>query len=57
MRCVTEDAGIDDRRHRTSALPRQVGGCQHDAALIYAADKLSKARELRIDARAGFETV
>lgn len=48
VRCVTEDTGIDDRGDRKSALRRQVAGCQHDAALIYAADKLSKARELRI---------
>lgn len=48
VRCLTEDVAIDDRRHRKSALRRQVAGCRREAALIYAADKLSKARELRI---------
>lgn len=48
VQCLTEDVEIDGARHRKSALRRQVAGCQHEAALIYAADKLSKVRELRI---------
>ena len=46
--CLTEDDRIDDRHDRKSALRRQVADCDRDAAMIYAADKLSKVRELRI---------
>jgi hypothetical protein len=41
-----------DRRERKSALRGQVAGCDCEATKIYAADKLSKVRELRIRLRA-----
>lgn len=49
--CLTEDAGIDDAQQRKAALRDQVAGCDCDAKTIYAADKLSKVRELRIRLR------
>jgi (p)ppGpp synthase/HD superfamily hydrolase len=54
VRCLTEDGRIGDHRERKSALRDQVADCDCDceAAKIYAADKLSKVRELRIRLRA-----
>jgi (p)ppGpp synthase/HD superfamily hydrolase len=52
VRCLTEDGSIGDHRERKSALRGQVAGCDCEAAKIYAADKLSKVRELRIRLRA-----
>ena len=46
--CLTEDAAIEDVQQRKSALREQVAGCDCEARTIYAADKLSKVRELRI---------
>ena len=46
--CLTEDDRIGDRHERKSALRDQVADCERDAAMIYAADKLSKVRELRM---------
>ena len=46
--CLTEDDRIGDRHDRKSALRHQVADCERDAAMIYAADKVSKVRELRI---------
>lgn len=46
--CLTEDDRIDDARQRKSALRDQVAACDCAAKTIYAADKLSKVRELRI---------
>jgi len=46
--CLTEDSGIEDAQQRKSALRDQVGACDCEANTIYAADKLSKVRELRI---------
>lgn len=48
VRCLTEDDSIDDHGERKSALRGQVAECDCDVATIYAADKLSKIRELRI---------
>jgi (p)ppGpp synthase/HD superfamily hydrolase len=45
---LTEDAQVGDLRERKSALRDQVEEAGRDAAMIYAADKLSKVRELRI---------
>lgn len=52
VRCLTENDGIEDERERKSALRGQVENADGDAAKIYAADKLSKVRELRIRLRA-----
>lgn len=46
--CLTEDARIEDPCDRKSALRSQVEEADDDVAKIYAADKLSKIRELRI---------
>jgi hypothetical protein len=46
--CLTEDDRIDDERDRKSALRDQVADCVSEVAIIYAADKLSKVRELRM---------
>lgn len=46
--CLTEDPGIHDVHERKSALRDQVATCDGDAKMIYAADKLSKVRELRL---------
>jgi (p)ppGpp synthase/HD superfamily hydrolase len=46
--CVTEDDRIEDAEERKSALREQVAACDCEAPLIFAADKLSKVRELRI---------
>lgn len=48
VRCLTEDDRIADERERKSALRGQVATADGDVAKIYAADKLSKVRELRI---------
>ena len=48
VRCLTEDDSIDDHSERKSALRGQIARCDCDVAAIYAADKLSKIRELRI---------
>lgn len=45
---LTEDGAIHDERERKSALRDQVKDAERDAAMIYAADKLSRVRELRI---------
>lgn len=46
--CLTEDADINDAQQRKAGLRDQVAGCDCDAKMIYAADKLSKVREMRI---------
>jgi hypothetical protein len=43
-----EDPGIEGTRARKSALRSQVAAADREALSIYAADKLSKVRELRI---------
>ena len=48
VRAVSEDASIVDRRDRKSALRAQVAGSSAEAAAVFAADKVSKARELRV---------
>jgi (p)ppGpp synthase/HD superfamily hydrolase len=53
---VTDDPSIEDHTERKAALRRQVAGAGPDALAIYAADKISKARELRQRAsRGGFD--
>lgn len=48
VRSLTENGRIGDESERKSALRRQVEAAEADVARIYAADKLSKVRELRI---------
>jgi (p)ppGpp synthase/HD superfamily hydrolase len=47
VRAVSEDAAIEDRQERKSALREQVARSPLEAAAIFAADKLSRVRELR----------
>lgn len=44
---VSEDPSIEDAAQRKAALRRQVAEAGERAAAIFAADKISKARELR----------
>jgi (p)ppGpp synthase/HD superfamily hydrolase len=46
---VTEDATIQPPDHRKAALRAQVRASGSEAALIFAADKLAKVRELRTE--------
>jgi (p)ppGpp synthase/HD superfamily hydrolase len=45
---VSDDPSIEDDARRKAALREQVAGAGEQAAAIFAADKVSKARELRI---------
>jgi HD domain len=48
VRAVSDDPSIADERHRKVALRSQVARGPMEAAAIFAADKVSKARELRL---------
>jgi (p)ppGpp synthase/HD superfamily hydrolase len=50
---VSDDPAIGDRAERKAALREQVAQAGEYAAAIFAADKVSKARELRARARHG----
>jgi (p)ppGpp synthase/HD superfamily hydrolase len=50
---LTEDPTIEDEAERKKALRRQVARAGECAAAIFAADKVSKARELRLLASRG----
>jgi (p)ppGpp synthase/HD superfamily hydrolase len=50
---LTDDPAIDDKSERRAALRRQVAGAGEEAAVVFAADKISKARELRLKAEHG----
>jgi (p)ppGpp synthase/HD superfamily hydrolase len=50
---LTDDPSIDDQGERRAALRRQVAGAGPEAAGVFAADKVSKARELRLKAGRG----
>jgi (p)ppGpp synthase/HD superfamily hydrolase len=50
---VSEDKRIAGYRERKTALREQVAGAGHDALMLFAADKISKARELCMEIRAG----
>jgi (p)ppGpp synthase/HD superfamily hydrolase len=50
---VSEDPSIEDAGRRKAALRRQVARAGDEAAAVFAADKVSKARELRARARHG----
>jgi (p)ppGpp synthase/HD superfamily hydrolase len=45
---LTEDEDIEPHDRRKAELRRNVGDAQYEAAAIFAADKVSKVRELRI---------
>jgi (p)ppGpp synthase/HD superfamily hydrolase len=47
VRLLSDDPEIEDYEERKAALCRKVRGAGRDAALIYAADKLSNASDLR----------
>jgi (p)ppGpp synthase/HD superfamily hydrolase len=53
VKAVTDDPSIDDDAERKAALRRQVAAAGECAAVIFAADKVSKARELRVRAGRG----
>jgi (p)ppGpp synthase/HD superfamily hydrolase len=48
VEAVTDDPTIDDDAERKAALRRQVAHAGECAAVVFAADKVSKARELRV---------
>lgn len=50
---VSEDPSIEDRGERKAALRAQVAAADADAAAVFAADKISKTRELRKRRRRG----
>ena len=50
---VTDDPSIEDHTERKAALRHQVALAGEEAAAVFAADKVSKARELRTRARYG----
>jgi len=50
---VSDDASIEDHTKRKAALREQVADAGERAAAIFAADKVSKARELRVRASRG----
>ena len=50
---VTDDPSIEDHAERKAALRKQVAHAGECAAVVFAADKVSKVRELRARARHG----
>ncbi len=48
VQAVTDDPSIEDDAERKAALRRQVAAAGESAAAVFAADKVSKARELRV---------
>jgi (p)ppGpp synthase/HD superfamily hydrolase len=50
---LTDDPSIEDERERRAALRRQVAQAGETAAAVFAADKVSKTRELRRKAERG----
>jgi (p)ppGpp synthase/HD superfamily hydrolase len=50
---LTDDPSIEDERERRGALRRQVVEAGETAAAVFAADKVSKARELGMKAERG----
>jgi (p)ppGpp synthase/HD superfamily hydrolase len=53
VEAVSDDPSIEDHAERKAALRRQVAGAGECAAVVFAADKVSKARELRLRASRG----
>lgn len=52
---VSDDPSIEDPAERKAALRRQVAGAGETAAAVFAADKVSKAHELRVRLSRGDE--
>jgi (p)ppGpp synthase/HD superfamily hydrolase len=50
---LTDDPSIEDQQERRAALRRQVAESGETAAAVFAADKISKTRELRMKAERG----
>jgi (p)ppGpp synthase/HD superfamily hydrolase len=50
---LTEDPSIEDDQERRAALRLQVADAGETAAAVFAADKISKTRELRLKAERG----
>jgi (p)ppGpp synthase/HD superfamily hydrolase len=50
---LTDDPSIADKSERRAALRKQVAEAGPEAAIVYAADKISKSRELRYKAEHG----
>jgi (p)ppGpp synthase/HD superfamily hydrolase len=50
---LTDDPSIEDQQERRAALRRQVADAGGHAAAVFAADKVSKSRELRMKAQRG----
>ena len=50
---MTEDESIEDFGERKAALRAQIAAAGPDATAVYAADKVTKVRELRAGSRAG----
>jgi (p)ppGpp synthase/HD superfamily hydrolase len=50
---LTDDPSIEDQQERRAALRLQVAEAGEEAAAVFAADKVSKARELRMKADRG----
>jgi (p)ppGpp synthase/HD superfamily hydrolase len=48
VEAVSDDPTIEDHAERKAALRRQVANAGESAAAVFAADKVSKARELRV---------
>jgi (p)ppGpp synthase/HD superfamily hydrolase len=53
VRAVSEDDSIEDRKERKAALREQVARGSLEAAAVFAADKVSRTRELRSQVSAG----
>jgi (p)ppGpp synthase/HD superfamily hydrolase len=53
VRAVSEDDSIEDRKERKAALREQVARGSLEAAAVFAADKLSRVRELGSQVSAG----
>jgi (p)ppGpp synthase/HD superfamily hydrolase len=53
VEALTDDPSIEDQRERRAALRLQVAEAGETAAAVFAADKVSKARELRMKADRG----
>lgn len=53
VEAMSEDSSIADFEERKAALRRQIGALGPDASAVYAADKVTKVRELRSRAARG----
>ena len=53
VRSLTEDPSVEAKAEQRAALRRQVQGAGEEAAAVFAADKISKARELRVKTEHG----